>query len=203
MHRRIPALAAPIFLLGIAAAPVPKTNEESTLYFPTKVGDKWTYTLTEKTGKDKGKQHELVEEVSAVEDKEGVKVVTVSRLDDRDGEFYWHRQRHVSKDGVWDIGSAVSDKPNTPKWVHLKLPHRVGQKWEFHPDLKGTTATARGPERVKVTAGEFNAIRVELRKQDDPKSAPYQTEWYAAGVGIVKLETPDVLYEMKSFTPGK
>jgi hypothetical protein len=198
MHRRIAALAIPIFLLGIAAAPVPKTNEESTLYFPTKVGDKWTYTLTEKTGKDKGKQHELVEEVTAVEDKQGVKIVTVGRLH-HDAKVYWNRERHVSKDGVWDARDALSNEPILVASVCLKLPHKPDQQW----DERDWTRTACGPERVNVPAGEFAAIRVVVRKRGEPKADPEQTEWFAPGVGIIKLETPRVTIEMKSLTPGK
>jgi len=188
-------LLAPILLLNLAAAPAPKKAEESTLHYPTKVGDKWTYLLTDKTGKEK--EWEIVEMVTAVEDKKGVKVVTVGRFEE-DGKVYPNRTREVSDRGVWQteqLGFGALDSP----WVHLKLPHKPGQMWDFQK----TSMTAHGPERVKVPAGEYDAIRVEIRNKDEPKSDPIQTAWFAPRVGIVKLTKGDLLIVMKTFTPGK
>jgi hypothetical protein len=186
MRLHLPALIAPLFLLSAVAAPIPKATEESAFYYPTKVGDKWTYTLTEKTGKDKGKKHELVEEVTAVEDKQGVKVVTVGRIH-HDGKVYTHRIRRVSDQGVWQIESVGFEDHRTP-WVFLKLPHKPGQTWEDDRNDKENSLAAHGPERVKVPAGEFNAIRVEWRKRGEPKSDPIHAEWYAPRVGSSKAK---------------
>jgi hypothetical protein len=114
-------------LLALVAAPAPKEAEETKLFFPTKVGDKWTYLFTEKANKDK--EWEIVETVTAVEDKKGMKVVTVGRVEE-DGKVYRNRIRTVSEKGVWQMESSILDmKPFKTPWVHLKLPHKPGQMW--------------------------------------------------------------------------
>lgn len=190
----------PVLLLALAA-PVPKGVEEAKLFYPTKVGDKWTYLFTEKGGNAKDKTSELVEMVTAVEDKDGVKVVTVGRFHD-DGKVYTNRTRRVSDRGVWQTEGEGCEPFRTP-WVHLKLPHKPGQAWEDDEHSKDTSLTAHGPEKVKVPAGEYDAIRVEKRKRGEPKSDPIQTDWYAPRVGIVQVRSGTLLIVMKEFTPGK
>jgi hypothetical protein len=60
------------------------------------------------------------------------------------------------------------------------------------------------PRRIKVPAGEFEAIGVEHWHGDEV----FGTCWYAAGVGLVKSEIGSgddavTWMELKSFTPGK
>jgi hypothetical protein len=193
--------------LSLTAAPTPKQDEAAKLYYPTRVGDKWTYLFTRTSDDARGvitpaepKEWEFVEEVTAVEPKKGAKVVTVGRYE-AGGKVYPNRVRQVSEEGVWqteEMGKAFRNP-----WVHLKLPHKAGQSWENEEQIKDTTLTAHGPEKLKVPAGEFVAVRVEQRKSGKPDSDPIQTDWYAPRVGIVKLKTGNLLMVMKEFTPGK
>ena len=188
-------------LLAFAAAPAPKAAEETKLFFPTKVGDRWIYLFTVKKDKTKDEESEIEEAVTAVEDKKGVKVVTVGRLEN-DGKVHTNRMREVSEKGVWQMESPGFEPLKTP-WVHLKLPHKPGLTWDDDEHERGMTLTTHGPDRVKVPAGEYDAIRVEKRKKGDPKAEPIQTDWYAPRVGIVKLTSVNLLVVMKSFTAGK
>jgi hypothetical protein len=60
----------------------------------------------------------------------------------------------------------------------------------------------RGVERVRVPAGEFDAVRVDQMQAQYP-TAPAQTRWYARGVGKVKHTCAGIDISLKSFPPGK
>lgn len=201
MFRSTLTVAFLLPLLVFAAAPAPKEAEETKLFFPTKVGDKWTYQFTDKSENAKEKEWEIGETVTAVQDKKGVKAVTIGRLED-DGKVYTNRIREVSDKGVWQTEEPGFESLKVP-WVHLKLPHKRGQMWEDPDNEPGVTLTSHGPDKVKVPAGEYETIRVEKRKKGEPKSEPIRMAWFAPRVGLVKLTTGNLLIVMKSFTAGK
>jgi hypothetical protein len=196
-----PITAVVVFALilpvGAPGAPVPKPAVKPVDYFPTKVGDKWVYLVKSESARQ---ETELVETVSEVKVKDGVKVVTISRAWD-DNTFGVNREREVSAKGVVQMRDAILDVSFDAPWVHLKLPHKDDQSWDV-PHLE-QKYTAHGPEEVKVPAGTFHAIRVEHWEKIKGKSVVVQTEWFAPRVGIVKLKAGETLIEMKSFTPGK
>lgn len=169
--------------------------KEDTIYYPTRVGDKWTYVVSSASGKIK--DFELTEEVVSVKDKEGITSVVVGRW--YDGKLHPNRERQISDKGVWQTHNAAGEKYETP-WIHLKLPHKPGQSW--HVELIDQTMTAQGPEKIKVPAGTYEAIRVESRLKGN-KSDPVQTDWYAREIGVIKATAGDTTMVMKSFTPGK
>jgi hypothetical protein len=187
-------------VLGFAtAAPAPKGAEEPTLYFPTRVGAQWVYLWDTKRKEDKDKDPAVVEVVTAVEDKEGAKVVTVGRVH-TDGKVCPTQKWAVSDRGLFQTANLIGQPVRAPV-CFLKLPHKRDQTWTLDaPGDNKPTMTASGPERVKVPAGEYDAIRVEQRDQHPD---PQTTRWYAPGVGLVKVTSGDLLIVLKSFDPGK
>jgi hypothetical protein len=60
---------------------------------------------------------------------------------------------------------------------------------------------ARESERVRVPAGEYDAVVVDKQVGRHP---PLLTFWYARGVGLVKIVNGErTLKALKSFTQGK
>jgi hypothetical protein len=182
-------------LLALApAAPVPK-GEKGVLYFPTKIGAKWVYSTWDS---------ERVEVVTAVEEKDGAKLVTVG-YQSRDGVVSTNIVS-VSEKGLAVV--AWLDDLGEPLWL-LKLPHAAGSKWDAVIDLpgrlhlKGAMADG-GPDRVLVPAGEFRAIRITSNfPSHDRKIRVVKTVWYAPRVGKVKEVRGDTVEVLKSFTPGE
>ncbi|QDU20566.1 hypothetical protein [Urbifossiella limnaea] len=183
-----------IFFTALAAAaPIPDAAKATVLYFPTKVGAKWTYTHSYKNLPE----HETVDGVVAVEEgAEGTKVVTIGRLAAKGGLGPNWRMVVSSRGLFWSENLANGGRPDDSVCA-LKLPHRDGQTWM--PGGPDARATAWGPVRVTVPAGEFSCIQVVSRWQ----LLPPATEWYAPGVGLVKRQSPDALAVLKSFAPAK
>lgn len=183
-----PSLASPV-----QAAPVPQhLFPKEQVYFPTKVGAK-----SEWVG---GRWY--TEVVTAVEKKDDHTLVTVEWVEGT-------RMRPGRKVAVSPAGmvmlEAAGRKIEHPLWL-LKQPHRDRSEWGIrlveHPQEKGTK-TARGPERVEVPAGTFDAVRVECRYVLYGKDQQV-TEWYAPNVGRVKfVDAGGATFELKAFTPGK
>ena len=174
------------------AAPSRADEQDSKSYFPTKVGAKWVYSLDGK---------EETEAVTAVEKKSETLIVTVHRVDEfgRQSDFLVK----VSKDGLFQLTGGPAVK-HPPMWL-LKLPYKAGATWETWLGAWGfgeNTMTAYRPEKLKVPAGEFEAIRVETKFPGEEGSivAKY---WYAPRVGLVKKTVGDHVRVLKSFTPGK
>ncbi len=175
----------------IFAAPVPK---EPSVFFPTKPGAKWVY----KSGAE-----ERTDVVTHVERKEkGGWIVSVGRLGPQD---------KIALDRVrkWDISDkhlvmvkSAAKGEGIVDWCYLRLPHEPGAKWPFEADQTVPhNLVAIKRQKVKVLAGEFEAVGVE----DYLDGKLLMTRWYAVGVGLVKEVTSggDTLSELKSFTPGK
>jgi len=178
MLRIVPLLlAAMTWLAPIGAAPGPKERSGETHYFPTVVGSMWVYECD-------GHEDTLV--VTAAEAKGDATIVSTGR---RLGErIKPDATVAVSADGLaWvSTGAEAYDPPIR----RLRLPLRPGEAWEVEstgPDihLKGK-ATAHRPEKVKVPAGEFTAIRVDLEYTFNGKVNCREQRWYAAGIGEVK-----------------
>jgi hypothetical protein len=193
MNKLTPFLLISLAALAASApaAPIPDVLKEPVLYFPTKVGAKWTYTHSYKNQPD----HETVDGVVAVEEgADGAKVVTIGRLAAKGGlgPNWWMvvSSRGLFWDGRLENGGSLEGT------CVLKLPHRDGQTWAGSLD---TRVTARGPMLVTVPAGKFSCIQVESRWT----LLPPRTDWYAPGVGLVKSKSTDALTVLKSFAPVK
>jgi hypothetical protein len=190
------ALACALALVAISpAAPVPQhLMKQPVYYFPTKVGTKLVYEEL-----DSDIVRPLV--VMAVEDHDGVKVVSVGRVA-QDQSVSPCMTMTVAGGGLYLIkrGEKKIDTPET--W--LKLPANRDLSWEYpigDPDISPRPQmlnTISGEEDVTVPAGTFHCVRVRSRQ-----GARATTCWFAPEVGLVKLEATTWTEVLKSYTPGK
>jgi hypothetical protein len=174
-------------IIGLApAAPVPPGAEKPTLYFPTKVGTKWVYQTGEKVE---------THVVHRVQKKDGCFAVSVLRVDN-DGKQVRLPDTTVSDRGLfWDEFVSQGGKQITL----LKLPHRASDEWRVTLHKYEVKCTAARPEKVKVPAGEFESIPVEM----EYAGGHTNVSWFAPGIGRVQWRAGERLTVLKAFTPGK
>ncbi len=189
MRSGVLGLVALTVLTPVLAAPVPKAAPP--LYYPTTVGTKWVMT----NGKSR-----MTFSITAVEEKDGETLVTIETdVEGRSGKV--EDKRVVSKDGVF--GTGEPDK----RVVFLKQPEKKGDKWviEGHgaPGQSGWVGVAGEVEKVKVPAGEFDALRLDTEVLTGGKVTGRMTFWYAAGCGVVKKDLNGEVWVMESFEKGK
>jgi hypothetical protein len=202
-HLLAVVLAPVLFAVLASAAPVPKdAKKEPVCYYPTTVGSKWVYTAA---GSD------LVLVVSKVEERKGAKVVTVERVDGEKRRLDVVMEVSATGLAITEDGWVKRDPPSAV----LKVPFKARDSWDFeHPGLDGVAAqkgtyVVGGVEKVKVPAGTFEAVRLDVDFTTVIGGRPRKSkvnEWYAPHVGLVKKtdendETATRL--LKSFTPGK
>lgn len=179
----LPAAKAP-------SAPVPKDDGKKTkLYFPITVGAKWVY---------EGGREEQTEVVTAVEQKPKEQAWVVSTgLLNKEGKASPWAEWEVSERGLLLLKDKFGPAAGEQWW--LKLPHKAGDKWDLVSEAR-LHCVALEPKRVKVPAGEFDAVGVELYVG----KGVLLTRWYAPEVGLVKVgDEKDTMWALKSFTPGK
>jgi hypothetical protein len=219
MSRVLAVFAVPALL---AAAPAPKAPA----YLPAVEGAtlvyRWTYKDVIPPGpagtvrRVEEQESEITEVVTAVKKTDAGLVITLSQK--MEGSEYGGTDTFLlSEKGLFTTGTSLTgpDIKGERRWkidppaCLLKLPHKAGNKWEYHVKaqpggLVGGKAmkTAHGPEEVVVPAGKFMAIRVEYRATTKGKETT-ATFWYAPGVGLVKMVDGDTVQELKSFRPGK
>ena len=186
MPRLLAASVALVITLNLVAAPVPKdVPKEQPLYFPTKVGTKWVYAHGDE---------DQTEVITAAEykTKERLWVVQVTTSNKEKRVTEWE----VSDQGLFWVMDRGKERA-TQCW--LKLPHKAGEKWDLVPEYRFRCVTLES-QKIKVPAGEFDAIGVEIYLGD----TLFVTRWYAPGVGLVKLaDEKSTRSVLKSFTPGK
>jgi hypothetical protein len=206
MYRSLALLLAALFApLGLGA-PVPKGGEKSPAYFPTQKGAKWTYATHRN---DEEETETFV--VTEVVEKGGEKIISVGReLKSKvtpAGTFKLTKQGAIESVGI----SQINDLPLSA----LDRPVKPGDVWEVDTIGPGKVPVkwkraVRGPEKVKIPAGTFEAIRVEhtftIKGDGELPDVLFlsRTEWYAPGVGLIRVEGEGKELEvLKSFTPGK
>jgi hypothetical protein len=169
------------------AAPAPKDKVLDGPFFPTKVGAEWT------TEDDMGETTFVVNKVE--KDKDGSLLVSVGRrTPDRVAPLHTMR--------VTDRGLEKAHGPNGEKSNEPYLYLSPSREWRTF----GETRTAAGVEEVSVPAGRFKCLRVEVASIQ--WYGPHKrTEWYAPGVGRVKVVTteggtPGYVQVLKRFSPG-
>lgn len=190
----------PVLVAVAVTQPPPVT----VLYYPTKVGAKWTYKYPDA---------DVTLVVTKVEDRDGQTVVSVGQVTG-DGTVKRHQLVAVSGAEVSQLATMVvrvrQEAGKTVRledgWAEfpaprrlLQLPLKPGEKWT---QADGSTGTSHAPETVKVLAGEFRAVPVDYERGG--KGTSRFRYWYAPGVGPVKWLTPkgDEIV-LKEFTPGK
>jgi hypothetical protein len=202
MRRLIPFLGLLTLSGPVASAPGPK-GKPVPLYFGTRVGDTWVYEIRTPAAKV-----DMIEAVSAADEKDGVVVVAVTRT--YQGETAVSQQLAVSEQGLQLLAVGGSNLSHA-QWV-VKVPVKAGDTWTVDLDappgrqpLK-LTYTVRGEEEVEVPAGKFKAVRVDTTLNDPVVPMPI-SRWYAPGIGLVKsvskIGKDDRVQILKSFTTGK
>lgn len=189
MRNGVVGLVALVVFAPAFAAPVPKVPPP--LYHPTVVGTKWVMTSS---------NLRMTYTVTTAEEKDGETLVTIeSDVEGKSGKG--EDKRVVSKGGVFGTG-----KPDE-RVVFLKLPAKKGDQWVAErlgtPGLDQWGCTAGEVEKVKVPAGEFDALRVDTEVLTGGKVTGRMTFWYAAGRGAVKKDLNGDIWVMESFEPGK
>jgi len=177
------------------AAPVPKGLTAADL-FPLQMGNKWEYV-------DAKGQPSHVEEVTGIEEKDGAKVITVTRS--RNGTAAMKSVYRVDKEGVSRV--SVGPLEYSPPLLFVKPTVKEGEKWTAKLSIGKSDAeyeiTVGKAEEIKVPAGTFTAIPVRQQNLRNKSSAPLEY-WFAPNVGLVKSGTTRGLTtDLKAFTPGK
>src|SRR5262245_49448287 len=108
-----------VLVLPVAAAPTP-TDELTIkeLKFPTKKGTTWVYKNT---------SFEVVHLLNRVEKKDGGVVLTIES-EEKGARLAPVERLHLSDKGLFKVES-LGKKLDEPRCL-LKLPHKVGQKWD-------------------------------------------------------------------------
>jgi hypothetical protein len=153
-------------------------------------------------------------EVTAAEKKDGETIVTVT--ESGPGGAVAVEKVVVSPKGLFKVetGAFKHDRPV----CLLKLPAKAGDTWDFtvaeqdrgpQPGLRGErgTITVGEVEEIKVPAGTFKALRVEVVLKEvngQPLAKPVRyTRWYDPEVGLVKMTGgEDWTRSLKSFSSG-
>lgn len=145
------------------------------------------------------------ETVTKVEEKDGKYAVTIER---DDGRRKTETVYEVSKDGLYR--KTTGGKAEAEPVLLLKLPYKEGTTWTAErpgpfgaggPKAK-VTYTVGKEEVVERAAGKYKAFRLESVAESGGETRK-QTDWYAAGIGLIKSEMPGGVIELKAFTPGK
>lgn len=159
-------------------------------YFSTTQGDWWVYTYTDKENK-KSEEVDSTEVVLEVEDKMGekdTKIVTVGtwRYVYPGSKPVPSTKYEVSKDRLAWTENLLGRKLESPAH-EIRVSEKVDYTWNVHDrDTQGLISkrTAKRIERIKVPAGEFDAIRIEER--DQRSANPRTICWYTKSLGMVK-----------------
>jgi hypothetical protein len=172
----------------VIAAPAPKAEKPDELYFPVQIGAKRVLVGPGRT--------ETIT-VTKVEEKGGKYTVTVETSFDELPGRKRSNVYEVSKDGLFQ------KTEDGKTYTLLKLPYKEGTTWTTIDEKLGDKVTyaytVGKQEEVEVPAGKYKAIAVEVVIEQLGGETKKVTSWYAAGIGLIKVERN----ELKEFTPGK
>jgi hypothetical protein len=187
-----PAVLLALLVCGVAvAAPVPKALKKSgPEWMPLDAGAKWEY-------------------VSADDNSTTTDTREIVRASEKDGVVTAHQRTiNLTQDFRKDAdGVAVVKTSNRgeakPRYV-IKHGMKDGDTWEN--DMGGYTEvrTVGKAEKIKLPAGEFEAVPVKYQYVQNGQAFQTGTVWYADGVGLVRIDTEGSASEvLKAYTPGK
>ncbi len=197
MLRWITSLILSLAVLVTASA---ADAQSTTDYYPLKKGNAWTYKA--------GKVVELQVKVSEVAEDGTATLDTV-----HNGMTVATEKVIVKEDGIYRSELAGMEISPPVKILSLKdkQPSADGTTWEIMADigtskLKGTSK--KGSEKVKVPAGEFDAVVVDFDGEDVTLGLKTTARtWYAPKVGVVKISIKvlgnETVLELEKFTPGE
>jgi hypothetical protein len=208
-------LGVPVALYAAVIVPrnIPARTDEPTTpaaYFPTTVGTKWVYQVTQyRHGKVllHGETSEMITEAGA-ERFVTARQVSVDRRFDR-SEWV------ISETGVRTRTLPQLDREGRDRWerkapgpLFLILPSDItpGQSWITDtPNERCEVHTVTGWETIRVPVGTYHALRLNYEQTSRATGNITGTMWYAPGVGRVKMElvlrdpTLRAIIELKSF----
>ena len=198
MMRMLGLSLAALFLTSLMAA-----AEETTPYYPLKVGSKWTYKVTGGSIEVKVEKKETVgnEETYRLETTSQGKISATENVVVRGGD----------KDAAGVYRVAVNSLKPDQAIRFLALPPTKGTKWDVKTKVSGQEVDGTfviKEEDVAVKFGSFKgAILVE---GTNFKIANQETTikcWFVKDVGIVKLEFKlggqDATLELETYEAGK
>ena len=190
MIRPVAVLLAVVLSTVVAAAPVPKALKKGAEWMPLDAGAKWEYVSAEDNSTTTDTR-----EITSASEKDGVHFAS-QRTINLTQEF------RRDADGV-AVVKTTNRGDTKPRYI-IKHAMKEGDTWEN--DLGGytETRTVGKAEKIKLPAGEFEAVPVQFKYVQN--GTPFQsgTVWYADGVGLVRIDTDGSGSEvLKAFTPGK
>lgn len=177
-------------------------------YYPLTVGSEWIMQV--KVLED----NSVIEQKLTVENPNVFENITYSVMKQVDPKnkytvlilknnkgVYW-RKLALKKSFVPEMNGYYN--PQTP---YMQFPLTKGSKWEW----QGILALPWGDknciwkfeiqndaEEVTVPAGKFKCVKVHISKITGDETDD-ETDWYAPGVGLVKLKSKKYLKELKSY----
>jgi hypothetical protein len=179
-------------------------SEELSVRMP-KAGDSWTYVLVDMTSGDRSRT--FVHTVRTV-DPGAIEEVVVNRQGEQVSQT-----RHTSETSAFyrARGNLLEVAPYI---TAFRLP-RPGERWKVGGDTPFDIEQARvvGPERIRVAAGSFDAIRVDLegkrereayRRERFRDRSFRQSVWYAPQVkrivrSLMEVDGRATAYELESY----
>ena len=192
---RLIAGAVAVFVASTALAQPPAGSE----LFPLKKGTKWVYKVADQE----------VTVVVAGNEKFGtedcVKVDTMVGGQVKASELYF-----VKADGIYR--AKVKEDKVDPAVRILQLPAKKGDSWAIDSkvgtqSVKGKFSLTDDKAKVKVAAGEFEALLVEGTDLDIAGTKTSVKQWFVPNKGIVKLsykiQDTEATLELKEYTEGK
>jgi len=171
---RLTAGAVILLVAGTTLAQPPGAE-----YFPLKKGSKWTYKVGDQMG------DVVVVGTEKVGDKECWKLETSVSGQVKASELYF-----VDATGVYRV--KVKDDKVEPPVKALEFPIAKDKSWAVDSKVasqvvKGTFKIKNDKEKVKVPAGEFEAVLVEGENFEIAGTKATIRQWFAKDKGAVKL----------------
>jgi hypothetical protein len=180
-------------LLAACAAPLPAGNAPASVNAPQlPVGKSWTYQVRD--GYNRGLMRTVRYSVASVHDG----TVTL-RVDDAQAGVASRATETATEEPVQALSPrSLSPVNYIPAYPAYEFPLTVGRSWKrdyaiAQPGGKPVPAQVRGRvagwERIKVPAGEFDALRIERASYLDDEefwrwgTRAYETDWYAPALG--------------------
>lgn len=176
---------------ALVAAPVPKGLKKTGDFMPLAVGNRWEYV-------EAGSPDAVVDtrEITAVEQKDGVTFAT-QKLSGTVQVF------RSDATGVAVIRSNDREYAH-PRYI-VKSEMKAGDEWVWDAGGYTERRTVGATEKVSIPAGEFEAVKLTYRTEQNGAVGSDITVWYAAGVGLVRIDYSNgrTSHVLKAFTAGK
>lgn len=208
MFGRSAALLLPIYLIATAAVVHAQTSQEAAApltaaqLYPLAQDAEWHYTMHSEKG-----IWEMSYQVAKLESENDQQAYRVEMVLDK--KIVLTEHLHQTPEGLFR--SRLQDARLSPPLLLLKNPVEPGQQWTTKTQIGAQELTiecAVESERVKVPAGEYDAIKLTVATQAD-ESDIRSTYWFAPGVGIVRqdavigADSDEMYIELTKYQPGR